>query len=186
MRRCSRVCFFFWLARIVKGELKNTVVCLGVFRIKKIVLLLLLVFSGCSHDLISEKSRTLADRNITFSALSENTAAFRGKFVLLGGAIVAVRREKESVQLLVSEYPLNNWGRPDDSAPSGGFFLATTSRYPDPDTYAAGALISLFGEVMGSETQLLKGVAHLCPVVSIREIHTIAEPVWRYYGIGGL
>jgi len=144
---------------------------------------LLIALSGCTHNWISDQSRTQADGNITFEMLTEDASSYQGKLVMLGGTIISVTHRHDGTQFLVSELVLDKWGRPEETVPSGGIFLATTSRYLE---YTPGTLISMFGEVKGSRTQLLKGAQYVCPIVFIRESHNIVEPPWRFYGYGGL
>jgi starvation-inducible outer membrane lipoprotein len=102
---------------------------------------------------------------------------------MLGGAIISVKHRDDGTQFLVSEYMLDRWERPEETTPSGGIFLAKTSMHL---AYTPGTLISIFGEVKGSRTQLLNGVQYVCPVVSIRESHNIGEPHhWVDYSKNG-
>ncbi len=135
----------------------------------------LVFFTGCAHW-ISDQSRALADRTITFSKLRENPDAFRGKFVLLGGTVAAVARNAEGTSLEVIEYRLDSRELPDVVVPSRGRFLATTPESLDPAHFKPGALVSLMGEVVGAKVQPLEGVAYTYPVIAIREIRAIELP----------
>jgi starvation-inducible outer membrane lipoprotein len=143
----------------------------------------LIALNGCTQNWISDQSRAQADRNISFDVLTENASSYQGKFVMLGGTIISIKHRHDGTQFLVSEHMLDKWGRPDETIPSGGIFLATTSMHLE---YMPGTLISMFGEVKGSETKLLNGVQYVCPIVSMRESHNIVEAPWRFYGYGGL
>jgi outer membrane lipoprotein len=143
----------------------------------------LIALNGCTYNWISDQSRAQADRNISFDILTENASSYQGKLVMLGGTIMSVKHRDDGTQFLVSEKMLDKWGRPDETIPSGGIFLATTSMHLE---YTPGTMISMFGEVKGSRTQILNGVQYVCPVVTIRESHNIVEPPWRFYGYGGL
>ena len=148
------------------------------------VLPLLLLLGGCTHW-ISEQSRELADRNISFNVLSEKPGAFSGKIVLLGGTIAAVQRDSEGTQLEVTQHTVDCRELPDETSPSGGRFLAITPLHLNPDKYEPGTLISLVGEVIGQKIQPLQGRNYIYPVISIKEIHDIVieqETEWGYYG----
>ena len=153
---------------------------------KKVFLVIwsfLIALNGCTHNWISDQSRAQADRNLTFEMLTENAPSYRGKLVMLGGTVMSVKHRHDGTQFLVSEYTLDKWGRPEETTPSGGIFLATTSMHL---AYAPGTMISMFGEVKGSETKLLNGVQYVCPVVAIRESHNIGEPhYWVDYSKNG-
>ena len=143
-----------------------------------------LLIAGCSHW-ISEQSRALADRTVTYSHLRENPEAYRGKFVLLGGIVAAVTHTDEGTRLEVVEHRLDSRELPDQVVPSRGRFLATTPESLDPAKYKPGALVSMMGEMTGKELQLQGGAEYAYPVIAIREIRAIELPEIHpeyYYG----
>ena len=137
-----------------------------------VVLPFLLLLTGCAHW-ISDRSRELADRSIVFSRLSETPDAYRGKYVMLGGTIAAIKRGGEGTRLEVIQHDVDSKGLPDESIPSGGRFLATTPAPLDPERYNPGTLVILVGKVTGREVHLLQGREYFYPVVAIEEIHDI-------------
>ena len=148
------------------------------------VLPFLLLFTGCAHW-VSEQSRGLADRTITFSRLSDNPDAYRGRYVMLGGIIAAVQRGGEGTQLEVIQHDMDSRELPDESIPSGGRFLATTPLSLDPEKYEPGTMVSMVGEVTGRKVRLLEGREYFYPVIAIKEIHDIViqqEMMWGYFG----
>lgn len=149
----------------------------GITMGKPLIFLLPLLFlvSGCAHWL-SDQSRALADRTITFGQLRENPDAWLGKFVLLGGTVAAVKRNAEGTMLEIVEYRLDSRELPDVVVPSRGRFLATTSESLDPAHFKPGALVSMMGEVRGAKVQPLAGVAYTYPVIAIKEIRAIELP----------
>lgn len=143
-----------------------------------------LLITGCAHW-ISEPSRALADRNITFRELRESPDAYRGKNVMLGGIVTAFVRTKEGTQLEVEEHRLDSRELPDESIPSRGRFLATTPNALDPDEYAPGSLVSLMGVVEGEKTLARAGREHAYPVIAVKELHAIVieqEMKWGAFG----
>jgi outer membrane lipoprotein len=148
------------------------------------VLPILLILTGCAHW-ISEQSRELADRRVIFSHLSETPDAYRGKYVMLGGVVAAVKRGRDGTQLEVIQHNIVSRDLPDVSVPSGGRFLATTPEFLDPERYGPGTLVTLVGKVTGREVHELQGREYFYPVVAITEIHDIViqqETEWGYYG----
>jgi outer membrane lipoprotein len=155
---------------------------------KLLVLLptLLLFLAGCAHD-FSDKSLALVDRTISFGTLRENPDAYRGKFVFLGGSVANVTPVPEGTLLEVAQYRLDSRGMPDQTAGTGGRFLATTPEFLDTATCKPGALVSMVGEVTGKKVQPLKGEAYTYPVIAVKELHFFKSDedyfrTWSPYG----
>ncbi len=149
---------------------------------------LLLFLAGCAHY-VSEPSRALADRSITFAMLRADPDAYRGKYVVLGGTVTAVTGTSAGTQLEVVQYNVDSRELPDVVTPSGGRFLAATPEILDLASYKPGALVTMMGEVAGKKVQTLRGVAYTYPVIAVKEIHALEftdlAPPWGYLGGDG-
>jgi len=150
-----------------------------------VALVSVLLFSGgCTHY-ISQSSRAQADRSVDFSQLSASPDAYRGKLVMLGGTVAKLDYGPEGTRLEVTEHRLDRRELPDETIPSGGRFLATTTRPLDSCTYKPGALVVLVGNVVGQKSEQFPGTAAGAPVIAVREIRSIViekETHWGYYG----
>jgi len=147
-----------------------------------LALTLALFLTGCTH-IISDKSLDRADRSVAFEALRKDPDAFKGKFVILGGLVVAVRQTPEGAQLEIVEHPLDSEERPDDSAGSGGRFLVYLPTDSGYGTFKPGVLVSLAGEVVGKAVKPLDNVEYTYPVLVVKEVHVIVSPPgMRPYG----
>lgn len=141
---------------------------------------LLLLLAACTH-LISEKSLDRADRSVSFAELRKNPDAFRGKFVILGGLVTAVRQNREGVQLEVVEYPVDSEEMPEVTAESGGRFLVNLPPNVGYATFKPGVLVTMAGEVVGKEVRSLDKMEYSYPVLVVKEIHIIVQPPGGYY-----
>ena len=141
---------------------------------------LLLLLAACTH-LISEKSLDRADRSVSFAELRKNPDAFRGKFVILGGLVTAVRQNREGVQLEVVEYPVDSEEMPEVTAESGGRFLVNLPPNLGYATFKPGVLVTMAGEVVGKEVRSLDKMEYSYPVLVVKEIHIIVQPPGGYY-----
>jgi outer membrane lipoprotein len=144
---------------------------------KKLLLLLippLIFLAGCAH-VISDSSRSLVDRTITFKSLQENPESFIGKYTLLGGTIAAVKNTRAGTRLEVIQYNLDITGMPEVSKKSGGRFLAVTDAFLDPFIYKPGLKVSLVGKVTGKEVRSVDREMHTYPVIAIKEIYLRRE-----------
>ena len=152
---------------------------------KLFVMALSLIFllAGCFH-IISDKSRALADRSVTFSQLRENPDSFRGRFVILGGAVTGIRQSKEGVRLEVVEYPLDIEDMPDTSSDSRGRFLVDLPPDVGYATFKPGMLVTMAGAVAGKYVKPLDKADYTYPVIVVKEIHLVvpSRPVnYRSY-----
>ncbi len=129
---------------------------------------LLFLVTGCAHYL-SGPARATVDRRVTFGQLRKAPDAYRGKVVMLGGVIADVTPLAAGTRLEVVEHPLDSRELPIEVVPSGGRFLAVTRERLDPERYRPGVLVSMVGEVAG--TQSGKGCDY--PVIEVREIRDI-------------
>ena len=151
------------------------------------VLPMVFLVTGCAHQ-ISENSRALADRTIAFAKLRENPDAYRGKYIVLGGVIAAVKDVQEGTQLEVVQYELDSREMPDETSVSGGRFLAITPDILEISKCRPGTVVSLAGEIAGKKTQTLQGTEYSYPIVNIRELHFVKVRdeeffrTWNPYG----
>lgn len=144
----------------------------------------LLLLGGCAHW-ISEPSRALADRSISFSQLSKNPDGYIGKYVMLGGVIAAIKRGNEGTQIEVIQHTVGCTELPDESIHSEGRFWAATSVTLNPEKFEPGTLVSMVGEVTGKKTQSLQGREYIYPMIAIKEIRDIVIPQDAEYGYFG-
>ena len=150
---------------------------------------LALLAVGCAHNL-SDKSRDMADRSVTFSMLRENPDAYRGKFVMLGGTIADVSQTPEGVQLEIVQHDLDGRERPDEATASAGRFMAITDKSLDLAKCRKDRLVSLAGEVTGKKVGQVQGAEYVYPVIAVKELHLFKAGdednfhVWFPYGGG--
>lgn len=158
-------------------------------RVILLFLAVILALTGCSRHVISKEALLLVDQSASFAAVSQNPGAFTGKFLLAGGSVAQVRNTPSGAELEVVQLPLGSDDRPNEKGPSEGRFLARATGFLDPLIYKQGRLVTMVGEVAGSETRPLEGIDYAYPILDVRELY-----VWRpedpyasppvYFGIG--
>jgi outer membrane lipoprotein len=134
----------------------------------------ILLLSACAHQPFSPEARKMADRRVTYVMIKQDPGLYAGKHVMLGGAIASVRNSDEGGELEVTEFRVSDNGRPEESAGSGGRFLARSARFLDPLVYKEGLMVSVVGEVAGAETKPLGGREYAYPVITAKELY-----VWK-------
>ena len=103
-----------------------------------LLLLLVLLFSGCGH-VISKDLRTKSDSSLTLAQVRQNPEAFKGKWVIWGGEIIETINQKEGTTLIeVFQRPLGWRGEPKSTTYSEGRFLVLADNYLDPYVFRRG------------------------------------------------
>ena len=134
----------------------------------------LVLLSGCVHA-VSRDVLKEVDREITFSALIKDSAAYQGRVVLLGGVIVKTVNKKEGTLLEIYQTRLDREGRPTDTDRSGGRFLALYQGFLDSVIYAEGRQVTIAGTVQGEKVEPLGEVEYRYPYLLVKEIQLWKE-----------
>ncbi len=129
-----------------------------------------LTAAACA-PVFSPEAMARVDRTVTFRQLQAAPDAYRGKWVLMGGVILATRNSQEGTSIEVLERPVDGHGRPIETDASGGRFLIQTNQFLDPADFHQGKRISLVGEVSGQEVHPLGEMQYRYPVLIARELH---------------
>lgn len=154
-----------------------------------LIFAMLLVTAACTPP-VSKQSLNLVDPGITFEEVRQNPDRHVGRYLLVGGAIAAVRgSDSGGSELEVVQFPTNHRGRIISTDRSDGRFIARDSTFRDPAIYHPGRLVTLVGQVAGQMTGRLGEVDYLYPVLTVHELHLWdpgeypgASPV--HFGIG--
>ena len=132
--------------------------------------IVLCLLSGCVHA-VSRDVLKEVEREITFSALIENPAAYQGRVVLLGGVIVNTVNKQEGTLLEVYQTSLNREGKPTDTDRSGGRFLALYQGFLDSEIYKEGRRVTIAGTVQGEKVRSLGEIEYRYPYLLVKELH---------------
>lgn len=139
------------------------------------ILLAITTLLGCTACTgpISQPSLELVDREITFAALRENPDRYLGRYLLLGGTIIAVRNSSAGSELEVVQLATDRSGRITATDNSGGRFLVQLDRFSEPAIYL-GRLVTVVGKVTGQVRARLDEIDYLYPLLTAHELH-----LWR-------
>ena len=127
----------------------------------------LCLLSGCVYA-VSRGVLEEVDREITFSALVKDPAAYQGRVVLLGGVIVKTVNKQEGTLLEVYQTNLDREGRPTDTDRSEGRFLGLYQGFLDSEIYKQGRQVTVAGTVQGEMIQLLGEIDYRYPYLLIK------------------
>jgi outer membrane lipoprotein len=140
-----------------------------------LVVAVLACAAGCTPP-ISRPSLNLVDPSVSFADLRQNPESYRGRILLLGGAIAAVRAlPGGGSDLEMVQFSTDKVGRITATNTSGGRFIARDGVFRDPAIYRAGRLMTLVGKVEGARRGRLGDVDYLYPELTVVELHLWPE-----------
>lgn len=141
----------------------------------RLLALLALALFGCiaCTTPVSKPSLDLVDREISFAALRQNPDRYSGRYLLLGGTIVAVSNTSTGSDLEVVQLATDRSGRITATDTSEGRFIVQLDTFSEPAIYQ-GRLVTLVGKVIGQKRSRLDEMDYLYPVLTAHELH-----LWR-------
>lgn len=153
-----------------------------------VLAMIILLSAGCAA-VISDQSLRLVDNKINFDEVRRNPNAYKGKYVLLGGAIVSIVNTNSGDEMEVVQFKTDDKGEITETNVSGGRFLAVSPSFLDPVIYQPGLLVTIVGEVKGSRSMPLGEADYVYPIIGIREIHLWKpeerhSPPQVHFGVG--
>lgn len=125
--------------------------------------------TACTFPL-SRPSLDLVDHEISFAALRQDPERYIGRYLLLGGAVVAVRNNSAGSELEVVQLATDRSGRITATDSSAGRFLVQIDTFSEPAIYQ-GRLITLVGKVAGKKQARLGELDYHYPVLTVHELH---------------
>jgi outer membrane lipoprotein len=123
--------------------------------------------AGCVSPFSSELTST-ADSTLTFALLQTNPDAHKGKTLILGGVIAAVRNLKNGTEIEIVQKELDLWDKPRRTDRTGGRFLVRHRASLDVVIYSTGREITVGGTVAGVERDM--------PVIAAKEMRLWDRP----------
>jgi len=142
-----------------------------------------LLLAACASP-IPKEIRNPATAGPSLAEVVADPQRHRGEQVRWGGEILAVENQGQVTWIEILARPLRAWGEPVDALGEGRF-LARFAGFLDPAEYDAGRLLTVSGELVGSETRPVGGFDYLYPLVEVQAFHLWPEalPVRRsrYY-----
>ena len=138
--------------------------------------LVFLLVAACGPKALDEGG---IDRHLTFEVVKIDPDAHKGKRMVVGGEIIAVRNLKETTEIDVLEKPLAADRSPQRLDLSRGRFILVEPSFVDPELLKAGRRLTATATVAGSRTQKIGESELIVPVFEAPKIHLWSvEPVY--------
>lgn len=138
--------------------------------------LLFAVLTACA-PVISQGVLKTVDRTIAFEQIMKNPDAYKGKAVLVGGTILKITNLPDKTLIEVIQQPLDRRNMPESPENSKGRFIVVFKEFKDPAIYSPGRLITVAGEMIGSQARPLGETNYNYPLLSPIEYY-----LWKPYG----
>jgi len=136
---------------------------------KKILFLVLLagLVSACGTPSFFLRD---VNKNLTHSIAVNNFATMKGQYAFWGGTILSGKNLKDSTELVILAYPLDNYGEPIKDSRSYGRFVAVHQGYLELGEYAKDRRVSLVGELIAKRKGIVGETEYTYPVLGVRQI----------------
>ncbi|MDH4232219.1 MAG: Slp family lipoprotein [Nitrospirota bacterium] len=138
---------------------------------------------SCAH-VISREYVDVAEKNIPFKELQQNTDAYLHKMFIFGGIIAETKITGAGSEIEVVHTPLDRFGNITDRDFSEGRFIIMTTKYLDPLIYRNSRDITFAGILNGTRKQLLGDIEYVYPVFDAKEIYLWKEEKYYLYPYG--
>ncbi|MEL6113691.1 Slp family lipoprotein [Photobacterium sp. SP02] len=140
---------------------------------KSILALALMVLNGCSQ--LPDSLQTSTETPVTdLTLVIEDPQGVQGKEVRLGGVIASVVNEASRTRLEIASLPIDKSGKPERNASPQGRFIAYVDGFADPIEYAQGKLVTVAGQLRGSEAGKIGDFDYTYPVVFAK-----GQQIWQ-------
>lgn len=142
--------------------------------IRTLFLGLLMVFMvGCAS--VPQSLQTQSETPITdYALIVEQPKWAEGQEVRLGGIIAAIDNEKHRTRIEIVSLPLTSDGRPMLDKKPQGRFVGYIEGFIEPLEYRPGRLLTVVGQVSGSEQGMVGEYDYLFPVINVS-----GSQLWR-------
>lgn len=117
-----------------------------------------------------------ADRVTTPRAAAVEPATVLNRTVVWGGLIVLAKNLKDSTQIEIVGYPLDDSNRPRRGDNPVGRFIALHTGYLETADYAPGREITVVGKMTGTRTGMVGEAAYVYPVVEASRAQLWPKP----------
>lgn len=131
---------------------------------------MILGLAGCTT--VPEPIQLEDESNLlSYQQVSASPEQTTGSKVRWGGVIAKVDNLKKNTRLEMLYYPLKGYGRPVTGDESAGRFRVYIDGFLDPMVYKTGRLITVIGDVGGSESGTVGEHEYVFPVVNANGYH---------------
>jgi outer membrane lipoprotein len=113
----------------------------------------------------------------SFKAVLQDTDAYRGQKVILGGYVLETINEPDRTLLVVLQAPLDFQNSPKSQDLSEGRFLIQTREFLDPEVFSKDRRLTVGGTVHGILSRQLGNTTYPYPLIESVELHLWSKEI---------
>lgn len=138
------------------------------YQLKNAITILVIALSLCScASRIPVEIRGDVEHAPTVAQVHTEAEKYLSQKVRWGGKILKIENKQNTSRLTVVAFPLNGYGRPQNTRQSPGRFIAVVDRFLEPEIYSRDREITVIGNILASETHKVGEFAYSHPVVKV-------------------
>ena len=111
------------------------------------------------------------DAKLSFALVWAEPHLHLGKILVLGGMIIETENHSDRSVLVAVHHGFDLAQKSDPQYGSGGRFLFQVREFLEPTIFRSGRLVTVLGEVVGTEMHSLRDNAYVYPLIAGSEIH---------------
>ena len=142
---------------------------------KLIIVLVLMVGSGCAANPASSISQAVVD-DVSLTQARGAADAYLGSTVRWGGVVTEVENKADRTWVFVVGRELGDQEKPITDGASEGRFIASFDGFVDPLVYKSGRPLTVVGSIEGSTVRAIGEYDYRFPVVAVRDSYLWAKP----------
>lgn len=146
------------------------------------VIAVAVMLSSCTYA-ISKETRQTAVKDVAYTTVKGDIEKYKGSVVIFGGFIARTHMTPEETWLEIVQNPTDKYGNIVDNDASEGRFIAIYNGTLDPLIYEKGRLVTIAGELRGTQKGKIGQFEYEYPALIIKEIYLWREevPYSAYY-----
>ena len=143
-----------------------------------VLIVLSFIIAACATPVL-ETSRV--NRNLTLTLALDAFDNMQGQYALWGGIILSGKNQKNTTELEILAYPLDDYMEPVKDSKSFGRFILVKQGYLELGEYAKGRAVSVVGKLTGKRTGKVGESPYTYPVLEVQQIKIWPEESRYYY-----
>ncbi|MFK8067433.1 MAG: Slp family lipoprotein [Gammaproteobacteria bacterium] len=141
---------------------------------KGLLLIVLSLVSACASNLPVEIETAIQDSPALEDVL-QKPQAYIGRQIRWGGSIASIKNKDNETWIEIVARELSGRGRPIDGDKTSGRFIAKVSQFLDPEIYSKGRLVTIYGELAGSQDGKIGDQSYVFPLVNSKTAYLWTE-----------
>lgn len=142
-----------------------------------------LILSACATPVLDLSS---VDKNLTYAAARNSFSVFKDKNALWGGTLLAGTNLKQTTELEILAYPLDDYAEQIKNSNSFGRFKAIYKGYLELGEYSKDRRVTVVGRLVSLEKGMVGESEYLYPVLLIEQIKLWPIETTTIYDDSGL